>query len=177
MKKFITWFFLICFVFFTYAEEGSDNTNITAQSEFTTVTAKKFSFSYRTDEGNLVAKVSCPTKGWVAVGFNPSKKMKGANFIIGCYDNGKQIVADHFGISAVRHKADTLLGGKNDIVESSCTEKNDITTLSFTIPLDSGDEKDCKLIPGEKTKVIFAAGKKDNFKSKHFTIAKTTVVF
>ena len=158
---------------FTYAEEKGKSEN----AEFKTVTVKKFTFSFKVEGDNLIAKVSCPTKGWVAIGFNPTRKMKGANFIIGCNRDGEEIIEDHFGVSPIKHKADTLIGGENNLIESSCADEDGKTTLSFTIPLNSGDEKDGVLKQGEENKVIFAAGKKDNLKTKHFTLAKTNVVF
>ncbi len=177
MKKLFFFFFLFYFTFFTYSKEGIDTAKKFVEPEFIRANVKKFTFSYRIDKGNLAVKVSCQTKGWVAIGFNPTKRMKDANIIIGCYDNGKEIAVDHFGVSSTGHKADTLIGGKNDIVEFSCVEKEGKTTVSFTIPLNSGDEKDVVLKQGEETTVIFAAGRKDNLKTKHFTLAKIKVVF
>jgi len=177
MKKCIISFIVAGLVLTLYADEQNTEGKVTPQKKFTTVTAKKFTFSYRIDEDNLVAKVSCPTKGWVAVGFDPVKKMKGANFIIGCNDNGNQIIVDNYGVKPIKHKADTLIGGKDDIIESSCFEENSITTLSFTIPLDSGDDKDVVINPGKEIKVIFAAGKKDNLKTKHTMLAKAMITF
>lgn len=174
MIKYFLPFLLSFLVAFTYAQDDEKKTQDT---EFKTVAAKDFTFRYRVEDDNLEAKVSYPTKGWVAIGFNSIKKMKGANFIIGCNKEGEEIVGDHFGVSPIRHKADTLIGGKNNLIEPSCTEEDGKTTLSFTIPLNSGDEKDGVLKQGEENKVIFAAGKKDNLKTKHFTLAKTKVVF
>ena len=174
MIKYFLPFLLSVLIVFTYAEDEVEKTQ---DNEFKTVAAKDFTFRYRIEDDNLVAKVSYPTKGWVAIGINPSKKMKDANFIIGCNKEGEEIVGDHFGVSPIRHKADTLIGGKNNLIESSCMEENGKTTLSFTIPLNSGDEKDGVLKQGEENKVIFAAGKKDNLKTKHFILAKAKVVF
>lgn len=177
MRSCIIGFFIVSLLLLPYAEENKTDTVSTGSKEFTTVTAKKFTFSYRIEKENLVAKVSCPTKGWVAVGFNPIKMMKGANLIIGTFKDGQGVAYDHCGITVVGHKPDTLIGGTNDLLEYSCTEEKGVTTLSFTIPLDSGDEKDSVLKQGEETKVIFAAGKKDNLKTKHSIVAKTKVVF
>ena len=174
MIKYFLPFLLSFLVAFTYAQDEEEKTEA---AEFKTVAVKDFTFSFKVEDGDLTAKVSYPTNGWVAIGFNSIKKMKGANLIIGCNKESEEIVGDHFGVSPIRHKADTLIGGKNNLTESSCTEKDGKTTLSFTIPLNSGDEKDGVLKKGEENKVIFAAGKKDNLKSKHFALAKTKVVF
>ena len=116
---------------------------------------------------NLHVIVSAETKGWVAVGFNPTNKMKDANIIIGYVKNGKLSIRDDYGVSVMSHKADTTLKGKNSILKSAGKEQNGITTLEFTIPLSSGDSFDRKLIAGNKYRVLLAYGKRDNFTSYH----------
>ncbi|HMD67644.1 MAG TPA: DOMON domain-containing protein [Chitinivibrionales bacterium] len=147
----------------------------TGETPFTTVKAGKFTFAYKVEGANLRAQVTYPTKGWVAVGFNPTSMMKGANMIMGALINGKTISSDEYGVSDVSHKPDTLIGGKNNILAAECTQANGTTTFSFTIPLDSGDPKDVKLVVGAKVKVILAAGANANFKDKHIDVEKTTV--
>ena len=46
------------------------------------VKAKKMTFAWKIDGDMLAAKISAKTKGWVGIGFNPSEKMKGADFVI-----------------------------------------------------------------------------------------------
>jgi hypothetical protein len=142
---------------------------------YVSISANKFTFSYRVDGANLVAKLSYPTKGWLAVGFNPTDKMKDGNFIIGALKDKMPVVQDEFGTSPLEHKADTLVGGKNNIVASSVVQIGDTTTLSFTIPLDSGDPKDAKLEKGKEIKIIFAAGKEPDFSRKHIALGKAKI--
>ena len=52
------------------------------------VEAKGVSFSWKDDGDTLHGKMSAKTKGWVAVGFNPSSKMKDANYILGYVKDG-----------------------------------------------------------------------------------------
>ena len=146
-------------------------------AEFKTVTTGDFTFSYKVDQQNLVGKISCQTKGWISIGFNPTTVMKNANIIIGYADSSKSFVEDQFGTGMFEHKADTTIGGKNNIIDGKCTQESGITTLLFTIPLDSGDPYDGKIVPGQKTKVIFACGKTNDIKSKHNKVAKTEVMF
>ena len=180
VNKSMVWIFIIIFAFFTACsqEAGEEKQKPVAQEEtYKTVTVKKFTFSYLVSDENLKVKVSYPTTGWISVGFNPIRKMKGGNFIVGYAAKGEAVVGDHFGDSPYSHKADTLQEGKNDIIESDCTEEKKITTLSFTIPLNSGDDKDVVLEKGKEAVIILAAGKKDSFKTKHFTLAKTKIAF
>lgn len=108
------------------------------------------------------------TKGWVAVGFNATRKMKNANIIIGYIKNGKIRISDDFGVASTRHKPDKRLHGKFNISDISGSEKGGVTTLAFTIPLNSGDKNDGVIHPNGNTRVIAALGKRDSFHFGHF---------
>ncbi len=105
--------------------------------------------------------------GWIAVGFNPGRMMQNADILIGYIQNGEVFIEDHFGSGYTKHKPDIDLGGTDDITVLGGTEEDDKTTLEFSIPLHSRDSNDQRLEKGEEYKVIFAYGKKDNFKSYH----------
>jgi hypothetical protein len=154
---------------------GQASTPIQVKTEFATAKAGKFVFLYKVDGPNLVAKVSYPTMGWVAVGFNPVKMMLGANFILGTIVDGKAAVSDEFGDSKYSHVPDSTQGGKNDLVTSDVVLDKGMMIMSFTIPLNSGDTKDAVLEKGRKITVLFAAGKKPGLKAKHSDIEKTTI--
>jgi hypothetical protein len=169
--------FLVLFYCATWCGDTAGQVSAPAQAitEFATVKAGKFVFLYRVDGPNLVAKVSYPTAGWVGVGFNPVKMMMGANFILGTIVEGKAVVSDEFGDSKYSHVPDSTQGGKNDIIGGDVVMDKALMTMSFTIPLSSGDTKDAVLEKGKKITVLFAAGKKPGLKSKHSDIEKTTI--
>jgi hypothetical protein len=168
MKKRIVLCTLIAFAGVSFAQTGE-----TPAAAPKTVTAGKFTMTYTIEGTNLVASVTAPVTGWIAVGFNPSKMMKDANINIGYADGATSVVQDQFGSGMFSHKPDSALGGKNDLTSASCIEKDGTTTLSFTIPLDSGDKNDTKLVPGQKVKLIFAASTKDDISKKHSITGKT----
>ena len=64
------------------------------------------SFQWRLDAGkNLIyVKLTGKTDSWVSVGFNPTRRMKGANFVMGYVKNGKVKATDHFGVDIFMHK-------------------------------------------------------------------------
>jgi|WetSurMetagenome_2_1015567.scaffolds.fasta_scaffold00110_34 hypothetical protein len=157
------------------AAAGDSATATAAESPFTSVKAGKFTLEYKITGADLQARVSYPTKGWLAVGFNPTSMMKNANIIMGALVDGKTVSSDEFGVSDVSHKPDTLIGGKDDIAAAECTQTGGVTTFAFTIPLDSGDPKDVKLAAGTKVKVILAAGATADFKKHHNDDEKTTI--
>jgi hypothetical protein len=126
---------------------------------------------------SIAFEVTAPTTGWVSIGFNPSRVMKDADFIIGYVENGKAVVRDQFGNGTFSHKSDTDMGGSDDILEFGGSESGGKTTLSFTIPIDSGDEYDTVLTPGQEHTVLIAYGPDgaDNFTKKHSVRAKVKV--
>ncbi|MBD3392937.1 MAG: hypothetical protein GF418_12600 [Chitinivibrionales bacterium] len=136
---------------------------------------ENFVFEHYIKDGRLHGTLSYPTKGWIAVGFKPVKRMKDANIIMGYADGDDFVVSDQFGTGTTSHKPDSAIGGTDDVLQGSCSEKNGVTSMWFVIPLDSGDEKDRKLTPGETVPVIFAAGKKDSFHFKHGKVASKKI--
>lgn len=128
---------------------------------------EKFNLEFKIHEENLHVRMSGATTGWIAVGFEPTKMMKDANIIIGYVSENETILEDHFSHSFTSHKSDILLGGVNNVTLVDSLEEKDVTFIEFSIPLDSGDEFDKALIPGEEYKIIFAIGEKDNLKTRH----------
>lgn len=101
--------------------------------------------------------------GWAAVGFNPSFAMKDANIIMMAFSEGQALIRDDFGVSNFDHHPDTELGGTSDIEEHAGSPD----AFEFVILLDSGDEYDQELIPGQTYKMILAVSDSPDFDSKH----------
>ncbi len=133
-----------------------------------TVEAKDMKFSWTVDGETLAAKVSAETDGWVGVGFNPSKKMKDANYVIGYVKDGEVKIVDEFGTTSTGHKDDEKLGGTTDVTVVGGTEEGGVTTIEFTMPISSGDTNDGTLDVNADTVVLLAYGAgRDSLKSKH----------
>ncbi|BCS96582.1 hypothetical protein DSLASN_22140 [Desulfoluna limicola] len=133
-----------------------------------TLTDGPMTFSWSVGDGVLNVKLTGKTEGWVAVGFNPVKMMKGANFIMGYVKDGKVTVTDHTGHAERNHKADTKSGGQNHASNTVGSEKGGMTEISFTIPLDSQDANDTIIDPSGMTTVLLAmGGGRDSFRSVH----------
>jgi hypothetical protein len=132
------------------------------------VTARGMSFAWTVDGETLKGKMSAKTGGWVAVGFNPSDKMKDANIIIGYVKDGVGTVADHFGDQATGHADDTELGGTSDVTLVGASEENGMTTIEFTMPMASADANDGALTADGDTVLLMAYGPdRDSFKPRH----------
>ena len=132
----------------------------------------KLSLTIRGD--TVEAVVEAPVTGWVAVGFNPSSRMKDADFKIGYVKDGVAFARDDFGNSQISHGEDVRLGGTADLISFSGTEADGKTVMTFVFPVDTGDSKDSPLKPGTH-KVLLAASRADNFTSIHTMRGSTTI--
>ena len=63
---------------------------------------------------------------------------------------------DSFGISAHTHAPDIDEGGQDNVVDVAGEASGRSTTISFTIPLDSGDSRDLVYVEGQTYQVIIA---------------------
>ena len=124
-------------------------------------------FQWRIDGDQLEGILSAPTEGWVAVAFNPTEMMQGANFIIGYVQDGQGYIRDDYGSWLTSHVSDESQGGTQDVVLITGEEKNGRTTLRFTLPVDSADEYDGKLNIGGTNTILLAYGRNDSFTSVH----------
>lgn len=138
---------------------------------------KDFTLELSIDSENLYIKASANTTGWIAVGFEPTKMMKGSDIIIGYVTDDGAVIEDHYGNGYTSHKSDELLGGANNVTLIGGSQKEGVTTVEFSIPLNSKDQYDKGLIPGGEYKLIYATGKKDNIKSRHNFRASQVIKF
>lgn len=129
---------------------------------------KNMSFFWKIEGSDLKVKMTGKTTGWVGIGFNPSAQMKDADFILGYVKDGKAKITDDFGDKERTHKVDEKLGGITNTTLVGGTEDGGVTTIEFSMPLNSGDKTDTVIDPAGQTVVLLAyGGKRDSFKSKH----------
>jgi hypothetical protein len=130
--------------------------------------AKDMTFSWSIEGDMIHVELSAKTTGWVGIGFNPDKAMQNANIIIGAVKNGKVKIQDHFGNRKRGHIADSEQGGIDHVKNAAGSEKNGITTISFTIPLNT-DEKFDTPIKADGTDIIMLAhgAGRDSLRSRH----------
>jgi hypothetical protein len=127
----------------------------------------RISWEFISDE--IEFSVTAPTEGWVAIGFNPSRMMKDAHFIIGYVADGQLAVRDDYGTGNTKHASDESVGGTQNVRPISGTEADGITTIVFALPLASGDQFDVEFTQGTSYKVLLAYGANngDNFTGMH----------
>jgi hypothetical protein len=127
------------------------------------ITSGEYPRSVREEEGGveiswrnglvvLFAALRSPGTGWVAAGFDPVRRMQGANFIMAAVTPEGLVIEDHFGTGATAHRRD----GREDILRAAGTVAGGQTIVEFVIPLDSGDAEDKPLVPGQTYTVLLA---------------------
>lgn len=135
------------------------------------ITINRITLTWKPEGENLNVTIRAPTNGWVAVGFDPSIAMMDANIIIGYVKGDQVFIRDDYGSTLTSHKADVDGGGRDNVTNKRGKEEEGATEIGFTIPLDSGDKRDRKLVVGRRYKVLLANGHygEDNFTSLHKT--------
>ena len=122
-------------------------------------------FEWKLDKEMIHIRLAAKTTGWVGIGFNPTRDMKDANFIIGYVKKEKVKVTDHFGTTTRQHEKDKKIGGTKDITGITGKEEAGVTEIGFTIPLNSGDPKDQPISIDHETRILLAYGSgRDSFR-------------
>jgi hypothetical protein len=113
----------------------------------------------------MVAEAS----GIVAIGIEPTKRMKDADMIIGWrVDTGGFEVHDAWSVDETGpHPDDTAEGGTFDLLEYTAKESGGVTTVEFTRNLTTGDKYDKDFPKEGKVKIIWATSDDDDFSAYH----------
>jgi hypothetical protein len=123
---------------------------------------------WRSDQEYLYMALAGSTAGWMAVGFDPSEWMKDADIILGSVEGGKAVVRDEYSTGNYGpHVEDTLLGGRDDILDSGGSGDGTHTVIEFKRRLDTGDRFDKALKPGSKVSIIWAMANDRDPGTKH----------
>ncbi|WP_048147829.1 DOMON domain-containing protein [Palaeococcus ferrophilus] len=128
----------------------------------------KLTIYWRNGDTYLYMALKGQTSGWVAIGFEPTDKMKDADMVFGWVQDGNTVVIDAYSTGTYGpHPPDEKLGGSNDILEYAGKEENGYTVIEFKRKLNTGDQYDKAFTPGQKVGFIFAMADADDFTTKH----------
>lgn len=121
----------------------------------------------RIDGDKVRLALKAKTNGYLAIGFEPSERMKDADIILGFVKEGKTMVADMFSSGPTGpHPPDEQQGGKNDVTVFGGSNKDGVTIIEFERKLDTGDAKDKAIKIGDN-KIIWAISEEAAFSGKH----------
>jgi hypothetical protein len=129
---------------------------------------EKFKLYYYIKGDYVYFKMEGKTKGYLAIGFEPTDKMKDADMVIG-YVVGKNVyVFDAYSTGLYGpHPEDISLGGKNNIIDVKGEENDGYTIIKFARLIDTKDKYDAVLKLDKDIKIIWAISENDDFNSKH----------
>lgn len=121
-----------------------------------------FLLYWRNDQGVASFGLVGRCEGWVAIGFNPTVRMKDADIVLGFVNDTEVTVLDAYATGPTGpHPIDTELGGSSDIKSLGGTENGDYTIIEFSRLLDTGNQYDAVIIKGEDMKIIWAIADSD----------------
>jgi len=109
------------------------------------------------------------TAGWVAVGFEPTRRMLDADMWFG-WDSGLTGAGalDAWSVGDFGpHPPDITLGGTSDILEYNVRESGGTTTFEFVRRLDTGDGRDNPLPAEGAVTIVWATSVSDVYSVKH----------
>jgi len=128
---------------------------------FKVLTQDGYTLAWRIHDASIDVRVSYQTNGLVGFGIGKTGTMEGSHIILGFVLDGKATVADHFGHAHNAHGPQEKVGGRDSLTARGGTFENGKTTISFTMPLNTGNPRDPVLVPGETYQVILANGGDD----------------
>ncbi|WP_369425087.1 DUF2202 domain-containing protein [Methanothrix sp.] len=112
--------------------------------------------SWKIDDEHLYMALNGSTRGWLAIGFEPSEWMKDADMVM-AFVNGSVRVLDEYSTGNYGpHIDDTMLGGTYDILEHGGRSYGAHTVVEFRRKLETGDRFDKVLRPEQSVSIIWA---------------------
>ncbi|MCQ8903490.1 MAG: DUF2202 domain-containing protein [Methanothrix sp.] len=123
--------------------------------------------SWKIDDEYLYMALNGSTRGWLAIGFEPSEWMKDADMVLGFVDGGARVLDEYSTGNYGPHIEDTMLGGTDDIMEHGGRSYGTHTVVEFRRKLDTGDRFDKVLRPGQSVSIIWAMSDRMDPAVKH----------
>lgn len=113
-----------------------------------------------------------PGTGWAGIGFDPSRRMQGANIVIAAVGADGLAIADHFGTGQTSHSEDA----SSNIIQAAGAEIDGRTIVEFAYPLDTGNADDKPLLPGSEVAIILAYHATSDSPAARHTERSTSVI-
>jgi len=111
----------------------------------------------------LFMMLKAPVSGWISIGFEPSKKMKGAKIIIVGFKDEEVILEEYYGNTQISHRKIK----EKYITEFYGERTEEYSLAEFVIPLDN-ESRYNSLQPGSIIKTIIAYhNSSDSFSRRH----------
>ncbi len=127
-------------------------------------------WEFSQDEQELNIVLESPGSGWLAIGFDPTRRMADAKIIIAGFENENFLIEEHYGTGQTSH--DKI---EETYIKNSKGERDDeLSRTEFVIPLDEESRYDLR--KGETHTVILSYhNSSDNFFQRHTQRTKVEV--
>ena len=136
-----------------------------------------FRYYWNLERDVIQIGMEADAEAWIAIGIQPGRAMKDADIIIGVVTPEGVTISDQFSTGTFGpHMPDTELGGTSDILEVGGTRADGITVIEWSRLLETGDDYDNPLTPGESNGIIWAYGPGDNMSIAHARVGYGEIV-
>ncbi|MGB0521392.1 MAG: DOMON domain-containing protein [Flammeovirgaceae bacterium] len=139
------------------------NEDQTVQSYTNTLAVEKMNIEWEREADLIHFKLTAPTTGWLAVGFNDKNDILHADLKMLRVKHGKTEGLDLYVVGFGNPKPDDTLGGTNSLLRLSGSEQKNQTRISFSIQLDDEHYSDGKLNFSKPIWFIAAYSVSDDF--------------
>lgn len=132
------------------------------------VDQRTYRLFWSSTETTIRMAIQADTQGWVAVGFQPGRRMKDADIVFGMLVDGSAVVLDCYSTGDFGpHRADVNQGGTDDLLSWAGARTDAMTTFEFERPLETTDVYDVPLQRGASAQLIWAYGTSDDEGMQH----------
>jgi hypothetical protein len=159
-----------------WSADGVISTNEYANTK--TLSEGKYDLYWNTDSNYIYIGINVKTKGFLAIGFNPSGSMLNSDVIFGWVKDGEGYIYDMYITDySGNHSQDTILGGTDDILEYGIAESDGYTTMEFKRAINTGDKYDYPVSVGSVNKIVWSYGNSDDSSNIHIERGVDTITF
>ncbi|MHA1967734.1 MAG: DOMON domain-containing protein [Candidatus Hodarchaeales archaeon] len=134
-----------------------------------TLSTDEYQLYWQIHEETIYWGMEAKTKGWVAIGFDPTSNMKDADMVFGWVTSASMVeIRDCYSTGTYGpHPPDIELGGTDDIIAFNGTENSETTIIEFSRLLEPDDEYDNNIPKTGSYKIIWSFGNSDDFNQGH----------
>ncbi|HON89131.1 MAG TPA: DOMON domain-containing protein [Spirochaetia bacterium] len=141
-----------------------------AQNEYSNkqqLDGTNFVLYWQIEGDTIYFAIESTAKGWVSIGFEPTKVMANADMVFGIVGTTVQAIDAYSTGQFGPHPADTDQGGTNDILAFAGKRTTQGVVFEFSRKLASADSKDKPIVLGKDLKLIWAWSNSLTFTAKH----------
>lgn len=129
--------------------------------------------TWRVMDERMYFKLSAPTTGWLAIGFNETKNLAGTYLLMTRVRNGEPEVIEHYTQSPGTYRPISDLGSEPSVGDVIGSQSRLSTTVEFSIPIKRVSKYHKELINGDPLNMLMAFSRHTDF--QHHSIMRTSV--